>query len=122
MLVYQKENNNSFLNAKNKHVELEVEAAPLVHMEPPVVLVTPANTLLTPASLSRAVPVCLRGEIQRNRARAVDTQTLVPIPETSGEVTIDNTEVVVKDKVTNPLEPAGDDVGDPIEDCQGAAG
>ena len=52
----------------------------------------------------------------------MDTHTLVPIPETSGEVTIDNTEVVVKDKVTNPLEPASDVDGDPIEDRQGATG
>ena len=122
VLVYQKENKNSSLNGKNKNVELEVEAAPLVHMEPPVVLVTPAHTLLTPSSLSRAAPVGLRGGIQRHRARAVDTQTSVPIPETSGKVTIDNIVVVVKDKVTNPLEPAGDDDGDPIEDCQAATG
>ena len=121
VLVYQKENKSSSLNGKNKNAELEVEA-PLVHMEHPVVLVTPAHTLLTPASLSRAAPVGLRGGIQRHRARAVDTQTLVPIPETSGEVTIDNIVVVVKDKVTNPLEPAGDDDGDPIEDCQAATG
>ena len=47
----------------------------------------------------------------------MDTQISVLIPETSGKVTIDNIVVVVKDKVTNPLEPAGDDDGDPIEDC-----
>ena len=52
----------------------------------------------------------------------MDTQTLVPIPETSGELAIDNTEVVVKDKVLNPLEPASNVEGDLIEDRQGATG
>ena len=52
MLIYQKENKNSSQNGKNKNVELEVEVAPLVYMEPLVVLVTPAHTLLAASSLS----------------------------------------------------------------------
>ena len=52
----------------------------------------------------------------------MDTQISVLILETSGKVTIDYSFVVVKDKVTNPLKPAGDDDGGPIEDCQAATG
>ena len=62
---------------KNKNVELDVKVAPLVHLEYPVVLVTPAHTLLALALLSSGAPVGLRRGIQRHRAEAMFLETLM---------------------------------------------
>ena len=51
---------------KNKNVELDVEVAPLVHLEHPVTMVNPVLTLLALGLLSRGAPVDMRGGIQRH--------------------------------------------------------